>query len=284
MRTVPSFHLRHAAAVLFLLSAATLLPAAPPRIAFMRVIPAAHSLGNAESIAIVQAIGDHASIETFIGVFIDEMNHSAFLRARDARHGTGPADVYLAIRTYRCDPTTRNGEGSTRDVDGNRVKRKQVWIDVTCTARIDVLSNVMKYRSTFHAKGEGTSPRVETLTDGDREVAYQQASRYAAIDAAERITPRSVRESIPLDENAPAFEEGFAMVEADRLGDARRIWEREIARHPQSAPLRYNLGAVCEAMGDRRAAATHYTAARQLQPAERRYANELKLFTKRGSQ
>jgi tetratricopeptide (TPR) repeat protein len=209
------------------------------------------------------------------------MNHSSFLRARDARTSTGPADVYLAVKTFRCDPTQRNGEGGARDVDGNRVKRKQAWIDVTCTARIDVLSNVMKYKSTFYAKGEGTSPRAETLTDGEREIAYQQAARYAAIDAAERITPRKVRESIVLDDTAPAFEEGFAMVTTDRLVEARKFWERAMALQPRSAPLRYNLAAVCEALGDRRAAAVHYAAARELAPSEPRYTNELRLFTKR---
>ncbi len=250
----------------------------------MRVVPAAQSLGKAESVAVVQAIGDHPSIETFLGFFVAEMNNSGFLHGRDARQTTGPADVYLSVKTYRCDPSMRTGEGGTRDVDGNRVRRMQAWIDVICTARIDVLSNTMKYQSTFYAKGEGTSPRAETLTEAEREIAYQQAARYAAIDAAERITPRRVRESIALDETAPAFAEGYAMVAADRLAEARKIWERAMTAQPRSAPLRYNLAAVCEALGDRRAAATHYAAARSIAPAEPRYANELKLFSKRSLQ
>jgi tetratricopeptide (TPR) repeat protein len=285
MRSARDTNVRHAVTLLAQLLAVPLLFAiSPPRITFTRILPAAHSLGKGGKIAVIQAIGDHPSIETFVGGFVDEVNHSGFLEARDARQSTGPADVYLVVRAYRCVPSEHSGEASTRDVDGNRVKRPVSWIDVTCTARIEAMSNVMKYQSTFYAKGEGTSPRAESLTDGEREVAYQQAAKYAAIDAAERITPRKVKESIPLEENAPAFEDGYAMISADRLGDARRIWEREIARQPRSAPLRYNLAALCEAMGDRRAAATHYAAARDLQPAEPRYANELRLFTKRGSQ
>ncbi|HEX7830378.1 MAG TPA: DUF6340 family protein [Thermoanaerobaculia bacterium] len=260
---------------------APLVFAASPRITFTRVIPASQSFGKAEDIAIVQAIGDHESIEIFVGGFVAEMNHAGFLHARDVRQATGPADAYLSIKNYRCEPKERVAEGSVRDVDGNRVKRQLSFIDVTCTVRIDVLSNVMKYQSTFYAKGEGTSPRAETLTDAEREIAYQQAARYAAIDAAERVTPRKVKESVPLDENAPAFEEGYAMITADRLPEARKIWEKAMSAQPRSAPLRYNLAALCEAMGDRRAAATHYGAARELAPAEPRYSSELKLFSKR---
>ena len=49
----------------------------------------------------------------------------------------------------------------------------------------------------------------------------------------------------------------------------------------RSAALRFNLAAVNEALGDRRAAELHYNAARQLAPAEPRYASELKLFMRR---
>jgi hypothetical protein len=282
MRNVPR-NPHRALFVLALLLCAPMLAALSPRITFIRIVPASQSLGKSESIAVAQAIGDHPSIDIFVTVLTSELNHSGFFHARDLRQNSGPADVYLAVKNYHCEPSERSGEGSTRDVDGNRVKRKHVWIDVLCTARIDVLSNVMKYQSTFYAKGEGTSPRVESLTAAEREIAYRQAARYAALDAAERITPRKVRESIALDETAPAFQEGFAMIAADRPGEARRIWETAMTKQPRSAPLRFNLAAVCEALGDRRAAAVHYAAARDLAPAEPRYASEMKLFTKRGT-
>src|SRR5256885_9697664 len=43
-----------------------------------------------------------------------------------------PAAVYLGIHHFSCEALTRGGEGSTYDVDGARVKRKQTWIDATC--------------------------------------------------------------------------------------------------------------------------------------------------------
>jgi tetratricopeptide (TPR) repeat protein len=269
-----------ALAVLWSLTLAPFLFAGSPRVTFERVLPATHDLG-AEDIAIVQAIGDQASIETFIDVFVEQVNKSQVLRMRDARRSTGPADAFLDIKTFTCEMAVREGEGSTRDIDNKRVRRRYFWADAVCTARVDVLSNTMHRVSTFHVRGEGTSPRVATVGDDERRIALDQAARYAAISAAERITPRRVRETIALDDKAPAFEEGMAMIDSGRLAQARGIWVAAMRTQPRSAALRFNLGAVCEALGDRRAAEQHYMAARELAPNEPRYALELKLFQKR---
>jgi tetratricopeptide (TPR) repeat protein len=260
---------------------ATRVFAAPPHVSFDRVLPAPHDLGRAEDVAIVHADGDSNALETFIDIFVEQVNQSQFLRMRDARRTTGPADAHLDVKSFTCDTTTREGEAGARDGEGKRVRRKVTWADAVCLARIDVLTFDLRWQSTFYARGEGTSPRVEELSDDERRVALLQAARYAAITAAERITPRRVRESIPLDENAPAFQEGVALIELDRLRDARALWERALRAQPQSAPLHFNLAAVCEAVGDRRAAEQHYLAARQLAPNESRYAREMKRFARR---
>lgn len=274
--------LRRAQAFTILLgiAAAPLVFGATPRVTFERILPATHDL-HAEDLALVQAIGDHASVETFVEVFVDQVNKSQVLRLRDLRRGTGLADAYLGIRGYTCAVAEREGEGSRRDVDNNRVRHRYVWADAVCSARVDVLSRTMQHVSTFHVKGEGTSPRVEKLSEDERQIALEQAARYAAISAAERITPRRVREQIVLDEKAPAFEEGMAMIDSGRLAEARAIWTEALGKNPRSAPLRYNLGALCEALGDRAAAGPHYRAARDLAPSEPRYSLELKLFEKR---
>ena len=273
--------MRASIAVLLQLLTAPLLFAASPRIAFERVLPAAHDVGRGRDIAIVHAIGDSPKIEAFIEHFVGQANRSGFHRIRDARTATGPADVFLAIKTFTCETATREGEGSVRDYEGNRVKRTLQWEDAICRARIDVMSREMKYVSTFYGKGEGTSPRVERLTADEGEIAVQQAARYAAVDAAERITPRRVKEIIPLDETAPAFEEGLALIDSGRIAEARTRWETALRQEPRHAALHFNLGAVCEALGDRRAAQSHYTAARQLAPKVERYASEMRLFERR---
>ncbi len=257
------------------------LRALSPRIVFERLLPPAHDLGTAREVAIVDAATNEPQIETFVDQMIHHVNRSGTLTLRDMRSGTGPADAHLNIETFRCETAVRETEAGIRDVDSNRVKQRAFQIDAVCGARIAVLSRFLKPMSTYFAKGEGTSRRLESVTDDERERTLRDAARSAAIDAAERITPRRVRESIRLDETAPAFAEGMAMIEAGRVEEARAIWQRAMQTQARSAALRFNLGAVNEALGDRRAAELHYNAARQLAPAEPRYASELKLFARR---
>jgi tetratricopeptide (TPR) repeat protein len=275
--------MRVSMAVLVLSLAAAPSILAAPRITFERQLPAPHDLGGAEELALVNAIGDSVKVEAFIGRFIEQVNRSGRLRMRDARRDSDKtgADAYLSVKTFTCETRTGGAEGSAYDVDGKRVKRRFVWSDALCMARIDVAAG--RQRSSFYVKGEGTSPRVFDLTDEEKNVALEQAAKYAAVDAAERITPRRVRESIPLDETAPSFEEGYARIDVERFQDAREIWEDALRKQPRSAPLHYNLGAVCEALGDHKAAELHYVAARQLAPAEPRYASELRSFHRRNT-
>jgi tetratricopeptide (TPR) repeat protein len=268
-------------AALFSCLVAPLVFAASPRIAFERVLPAPHDLGRNRDIAIVHATGDSAGIETFIEHFVEQANHSGFHRIRDARTATGPADVYLVIKELTCQSATREGEGSVRDYDGNRIKRVLRWQEAVCRARVDVMSNAMKRVSSFHGKGEGISPRTEKITDEERTVALHLAARYAAVEAAEQITPRRVKEIIPLDETAPAFDDGMALIDSGRMAEARGRWEAALRQQPRNAALHFNLAAVCEALGDRTAAQSHYVTAKQLAPKEQRYASEMRLFQRR---
>ena len=273
--------MRRLPALLFPIAIAPLLLASSARVAFERVLPAAHDLGRARDVALVHTPGNSEATETFVEHFVDQVNRGGFLRARDARESTGRADAYFSVHTFTCETFHREGEGSTRDADGNRVKRRTEWVDAVCTVRVDVMNGVMKRVSSFYGRGDGTSPRVERLSDEETHTAVRLAARYAATDAAERITPRRVREHIQLDEAAPAFEEGFGFIESGRIADARATWEAELRKNPRSAALHFNLAAVCEALGDRNAARSHYTAASQLDPKEPRYANEMRLFARR---
>lgn len=264
--------------------AATAAQAATPRIAFDRVLPATNGLGNASNYAIARAAAGDPRLEMFLEDFVAQATRSGLVQVRDTRAGTGAADAFLDVRTFRCESVVLESEGTARDVDGNRVKRRMFSIEAACSARVEVLTRTMKPQSTFFARGEGRSPRVESLTDDERNRALDEAARHTAHDAAHRITPRRVRESIQLDDQAPSFEDGYAMISADRLTRARSLWEAALQKEPRSAALRFNLGALCEAMGDRQAAERHYSAAKAMAPSEPRYANELKLFARRGAQ
>jgi tetratricopeptide (TPR) repeat protein len=253
---------------------------AAPRITFDRRVAAPHDLGNAEELALVNAIGDTVQVDAFVLRFVEHVNRSGKLRMRDARRvNASRADAYLAVKNFTCDTQTRNAEGNAYDVDGNKVRRQFAWIDAVCMARIDVSAG--KQQFSFAVKGEGTSPRVEKVTDEEKNIALDQATRYGAVSAAEKITPRRVRESIVLDEEAPAFEEGWARISVGQFDEAREAWEEALRKDARSAPLHYNLGAVCEALGDRKAAEQHYVAAKQLAPGEGLYSSEYKSFMRR---
>jgi tetratricopeptide (TPR) repeat protein len=282
-----------------LLTASTV--SAASRLTFERTIPARRDLHGAEDLVITYAIGDSDSIVTFIDVFVEQTNRSGFLRVvdpttversteRSHRWRKPPkyveqryrADAYLRIDSFSCRATERSGEGNAYDVDGNRVRRVQRWSDAVCDAHIDVLEKDTKKRLVeFAVRGEGTSPRADEMNEEIREIAVDQAARYAAIAAADQITPRHVRETIALVEEAPEFDHGMPYIDADRLDQARRVWESALPANPKSAALHLNVAAVSEALGDLKAAEEHYATAERLAPKDARYRYEYELFRRR---
>jgi len=273
---------------------------AAPRIAFTRSLPPRHDIGS-DHAAVIYAIGDNDKVTTFVEVFLTQTNRSGLLQVDDAldrsRHFFGerpsetmirkinrehPAGVYLGIHRFTCIGQPHEGEGSTYDSTGTRVKQHQVWLDATCHARIDVIEpSTAKRLFSFEAKGEGTSPRVAEMTAEERAIAFEQAARYAAIDASESITARQIRESIELDETAPSFDRGAAMIDAGRFPAVRALWEGELKANPASAALHFDLAAVCEALDDNDCAAEHYREATRIAPADGRYRVAFDQFRKR---
>lgn len=279
------------AVVLFATAASV---AAAPRITFMRRIPAAHDLAPAERIAVIYAIGDSDKVQTFVERFVDDVARAGTLRIMNAvnhyAHDAAaiarvrrehPADAYLGVNVFTCSGVERTAEGSEHNPDGGRVKKTHHWIDATCSGRIDVLGNDGRKLFSYRVRGEGTSPRSASLSEDEKDVAYEQAARYAANVAAEEITPRLVRESIELDDTAPSFDDAMAMIDAGKLADARAIWEAALRRHRDSAALSFDLGAISEALGDLDAAHRYLQAAVKLSPQQAHYKSELQLFRKR---
>lgn len=290
-------------ATIALLAHALLAPvllAGQPHITFTRTIAPPVDLGQAEVVVLIYALGDNTHLGNFIEVFREKVNDSGTLRLEDATRRAQrfigaradretalklqkqePADAWLGVNAFTCTSTERGGERSVYDADRKRVKRERVWIEAKCTARVDVLSALDLHRITsFEVKGEGASSRVDAISDEERDVAVAEAAKFAAIDAAEHIAPRRIRESLTLSEDVPDFDEAMRMIALDRPAEARALWEKAL-RTKRTAALHYNLGAVCEALGDVRAAEQHYLAARKLQPEESRYRDELRSFQKR---
>jgi hypothetical protein len=279
--------------------ACALSAAGAPRVSFVRTIPAPHELPG-ERVALIYAMGDNDVVRTFVDVFVERANRDRALQIEDAtdrgNHVVGdhpdaqivrrvrrehPADVYLGVNRFTCESAEHSGDVSAYNVDGGRIKRHQVWIDMLCRARIDVLDAMLGRLTAFDVKGEGTSQRVAELTSEDRKVAAQQAARFAAISAAELVTPRRVRESIELDETAPGFTESIPLLEAGRLPELRNRWEVSLRDNQSSAALHYDLAAVSEALGDVGSARAQYEAAQRLAPTHQLYRSEFSMFRRR---
>jgi tetratricopeptide (TPR) repeat protein len=275
---------------------------AAPRLNFTRTIPAAHGLGHAEHVAVIYAISDNEKIRVFLEDFLDRTNRFGSTRIENVvdigHHYIGatpdeataqalrrdhPADAYLGIYGFTCDSKERTAEGSEHDSGGERVKRAHRWIDATCRARVDVMNGAGQRLFSFHTSGQGTSPRAATITPEETNIALEQAAHFAAVSASDAITPRTARESIELDESAPAFDEAYSLIAGDRYADARAIWESLVPRHRDSASLQFDLGAVCEALGDVGAAQKHFEEAQRLVPGSPRYRSELAMFRKRNA-
>jgi tetratricopeptide (TPR) repeat protein len=281
-----------------LLLQATTVFAGGPYISFTRIVPASHDLAPAQTIAVIYAIGDNQNVTTFVEDFVDYVERARTLRIENAVENNKnlasfdgadfkrlrrqhPADAYIGINVFTCTSTQRSAQGSERALDGSRVQRLHVWLDAACEARLDIRNDRGRHLMTLTARGEGTSPRSSELSAEERDVAFEQAARYAALNAADMITPRVVRETIELDDTAPAFDQGLSMIQVDRLEDARTIWEVALRGNRNSAALNFDLGAVCEATGDAAAARKYFQAAVRLSPDERRYRQELELLQRR---
>jgi tetratricopeptide (TPR) repeat protein len=262
-------------------------------LAFTRVVSTAYSLPAGQRIAFVYAVGDNPAIEAFVEDFVDFIERADTLRIVNAvennkyagsldkmnfrkLHKEHPADKYLGVTAFTCSGIQKSGKGSERDELGERVQRVHEWLDATCEARVDVRDDRGQHVMSMNVHGEGTSPRSTSLTEEEKQVAFDQAARYAALNAADMITPRVVRETIELDESAPSFEEGMSMIDANRLQDARAMWEAALRHNGNSAALNFNLAALCEATGDSASARKYFQAAVHLAPNESRYRVEMR--------
>lgn len=272
---------------------------AAPRLTFVRTVAARHDL-KGDSAAILYVNGDPAQTNTFVDVLLEQTNRPGLLQLEDATnhaHAVSvstdevtrrrlarehPAATYLGVRDFACTQAERTGERSVHDANGTRRRQEQHWIEAVCRAQVDLIdAKTLRRVESFHIGGFGTSSRVEALTDDERATAMAQAARFAAIDMAEQITPRRTRESIPLDESAPGFNDGWAQIEASRLDAARALWEQQLRTAPASAALHFNLAAVCEALGDTESAEKHYVEARRLSPSQLDYRREYDAFRRR---
>jgi len=155
--------------------------------------------------------------------------------------------------------TRDDGSEDTDDVVG--------WI-VECRAFLTLLEPRTGDRiGSVIADGYGTAP--------DQPAALADAINDAADQIIGGFAPQRWWEWVALDQDAPLVHEGMVKFERRDYDGALSLWENALASTPNSAPLLYNLGALCEAMDDSKAARAYYSRAITIAPQVPRYREAL---------
>lgn len=180
-----------------------------------------------------------------------------------------PADVLGGVRLLGCSSEPRS-QTVTRGSGASAIQVVEYWYVGSCSVELLVVDDAGKEVTTLEVEGRYETSRRENAPEG---VAVQEQAFWSALeDAAKRLLDRTARKKltvpVPFDEAAPLAAEGLAEIDAGRLAAARKLWEGALEANPSSAGLRFNLGAVQEALGDAAAAKASYEEVLKLVPAD----------------
>lgn len=285
-RTVP---------VLLALGCAALLSACGPGVTLTRTVPAPYNLGPVKKVAIVDVRGssDHEQ-ERFLTEILYESSRRGFYQVVDARpYGVRiadlrepsrsteklrrdvNADVYLEARLYGCRSRLNSEVVKEKDKEGNKVSRTKYWYRAECGASLTLVDAKGRDVASFEVEGDESSYKSDEPESYKEEITLNEAIDEAGQHAVSQFTPRTVTEDIRLEKDAPLAKEGIQEIEAGRYTQARVLWEGALKTSAGSAALQYNLGAVCEALGDTRAARRYYEEAIQLASGNEKYREAL---------
>jgi sulfatase modifying factor 1 len=262
--------------------------AAPLQVAAIHTVPPKFNIVPAKNLAVIgdaNDIVDQQHEDDFIDLVISKLHHYEQYEVKDERqlsrgfnpgHGlsevgdwqnymqqtAGEVIVRVGVPNTDC-PVTE----TTRD-DGSDDAGDVVWLDVQCRARLDL----------FKAR---TGERIGSLTaegvgsDRNRHTAWNDAMNDAADQIIAGFAAQMFPELVVLDQDAPLVHEGMAKFYSRDYAGARSLWENALANSPNSAPLLYNLGALCEALHDSEAARAYYLRAIAIAPQVQRYQEAL---------
>ena len=266
-----------------------------PAVTVTHLAPAPYNLGPARRLVLVEVGGSFLAEDRLAKSFLEQVAGGGVLSIQDATGdhlrlaalGSGtaardakefrrrwPADVYVGIASDL--QSHARFERHKKKTDDGEVEVVRHWVEAACEVRVRLLDAADGHElASFSVSQGGESTHADEARSDMREEAEGRAIDSAVADAVSQFAPRRVEERIALDDKAPLAAEGVKLLEAGDLAAARKLWEGALEANPQSAPLRYNLGALCEALRDRRAARQYYEDAVRLNPAEPKYRDAL---------
>jgi formylglycine-generating enzyme len=262
--------------------------ASAPFVGVMHTVPPKFNIVPAKTVAV---IGDASNAEDraheteFIDLVVSKLNRYEQYVVKDERelaYGINKGRGFYQTREWQQyldetagDVIVRVGVPSedcrvyerTRD-DGSEDTDDVVGWSAECREFLDLFQPRTGDRiGSVTADGYGSAPDQSTAVDD------------AMNDAADQIiggfTPQQFAEMVLLDPDAPLVREGMVKFDNRDYDGTLSLWENALAASPDSAPLLYNLGAVCEALHDLKAARAYYSRAIAIAPQVQRYRKAL---------
>ena len=274
-----------------------------PKVSYVRLVPAPQNLGPVTKLILVDTRGDEKDLRQFLKTWrawIESQKHFTLIDARRDSPGLvalaqQPArrkefmtkvqgDALAGVILEPCD-VTQQSEVVEEKKNGAKTSVIKYYYKARCRASFEAVdANDAHIIAGFTVDGEDESAKTsKSLTDWDRDAAAGGALREISLAILRKITPRPERETIVLEKSAPGFNEAMALIKAEKLADARAVWERQLPANESSAALHYDLAAVSEAMGDFAAARTHYDRALALNPGQADYRKTAAMLERKQS-
>ncbi|HXH93925.1 MAG TPA: SUMF1/EgtB/PvdO family nonheme iron enzyme [Thermoanaerobaculia bacterium] len=267
---------------------------APPMVVAIHTVPPKFNIVPAKTLAVLgdaDNAADQKREDDFIDLVItklrryeqyDVKDERQFSRGLNPGHGlfeaedwqkylqqtAGEVIVRVGVPNTGC-PMTE----TTRD-DGSDDAGDVVWVDVECRATLNLFKPRTGERiGSVNADGVGSDARQHT--------AWNDAMNDAADQIIGGFAPEMSADAIAIDQDAPLAHEGMVKFFSSDYAGARSLWENGLANAPNSAPLLYNLGALCEALHDPDAGRTYYLRAIAIAPQVQRYHEALAQLDRR---
>lgn len=256
----------------------------PPQVAVIHTVPPKFSIVPAKNLAVIGAadtVVDQRQEDIFLALLISKLHdynqydvkdERQFSRGLNPGHGlfevedwqkylqqtAGEVIVRVGVPNTPCPVSVRmRRDGRDDDADYD-----VVGFDVVCMATLDLFK-------------PRTGERIGSVTVEGAGSDRNEAMNDAADQIIGGFTPQTVSEQVVLDQDAPLVHEGMVKFDGRDYAGARSLWESGLANAPGSAPLLYNLGALCEALHDSEAARAYYSKAVAIAPKVQRYREAL---------
>jgi hypothetical protein len=268
--------------------------AAPLQVAAIHTVPPKFNIVPAKNLAVIgdaDTVVDQQQEDSFIDLVISKLHDHEQYDVKDERqfsrginpgHGlfevgdwqkylqqtAGEVIVRVGVPNTPCPVTERTRDDGSDDADD------VVRFDVTCIATLDLFKPRTGERiGSVSAEGVGS--------DAHRYTAWNDAMNDAADQIISGFVPQMFPELVALDQDAPLVHEGMEKFYSRDYAGARSLWENGLTKSPNSAPLLYNLGALCEALHDSEAARAYYLKAIAIAPQVPLYQEALAQLDRR---